>query len=265
MNSGRLVVASCNVQFIQNIQKAQSRIVAEGKPQAVLPVRAKGWTGGCRSGRRRCGDRLRPQRARPAHLVAGVVVAPAAPSAVPAPAARGAIANKACSDKTAAFLLVPCIGDHPLEPGALGVAARGAVEHGSGVPDQERRHVAPDTQAAHFGDAAAHVGAGNRVAGGDDADHLPARTDRMGPPRSDRRRAVNMMAGNEGPCLREGDGAKVELPVQHRVAALPVADPAQAVAGQLLRAEPAQQVAAPHGVVADPGGHAAQQFLAAGT
>ena len=51
MNSGRLVVASCNVQLIQNIQKAQSRIVAEGKPQAVF-ARAGGWTGRCRPGLR---------------------------------------------------------------------------------------------------------------------------------------------------------------------------------------------------------------------
>ncbi len=68
-----------------------------------------------------------------------------------------------------------------------------------------------------------------------------------------RRRAVPMMQDDEGPCLREADRPQFELPVQHGMAALAVADPAQAVAGECLSAKPAQQVAPPGRVVVHAG------------
>ena len=68
-----------------------------------------------------------------------------------------------------------------------------------------------------------------------------------------RRRAVPVMQGEEGPCLREADGPQFELPVQHGMAALAVADPAQAMAGECLDAKPAQQVAPPDRVLVHAG------------
>jgi len=61
------------------------------------------------------------------------------------------------------------------------------------------------------------------------------------------------MEGDEGPCLREADRPQFELPVQHRVAALTVTDPAQAMAGECLGAETAQQLAPPGRVIVHAG------------
>ncbi len=71
--------------------------------------------------------------------------------------------------------------------------------------------------------------------------HADAETPRDG------RRTVSVMAGNESPCLREADRPQFELPIQHGMAALAIADPAQAVAGQHLGTQPAQEIARPAG------------------
>ena len=57
------------------------------------------------------------------------------------------------------------------------------------------------------------------------------------------------MAVDERLRLGKADRADRELPIQHRVAIVAIADPAQPVAGDLLRAKTAQQLASPGGIV----------------